>query len=172
VDPAKGGNAADPGASLKYRTLKRDNPKLKERLFCFPSMEQLLEDVGFTTQGGVFAMAQAPSAIATTRINAGLLPVIATAQTKLDNNVSSNKKPKIEQDPLEKLSEKQKARRLLEQKQQQDKEKARQARALTRAQIAADKKVRLEDENWRPSVSAAADKTGTGLSTFRDRYGE
>ena len=72
----------------------------------------------------------------------------------------------------EKLSEKQKARRLLEQKQHQEKIDAKKAREITRAQIAADKRVRLEDENWTPSVASAAAKGGTKLQTFRDRHGE
>lgn len=73
---------------------------------------------------------------------------------------------------VEKLSEKQKARRLLEEKRRLEKEREKAFRNETRAKIAADKLVRQKDENWKPSVSAAADKTGTGLLTFRDRHGE
>merc|ERR1712238_462465 len=73
---------------------------------------------------------------------------------------------------VEKLSEKQIARRELEQKKQLEKEMDKQHRLNTKAQIAADKLVRETDENWKPAVSAAADKTGTGIQTFRDRHGE
>jgi len=74
--------------------------------------------------------------------------------------------------PFEQLSEKQKARRLLEEKKRLEKEQDKLHRQTTRAQIRADKHVRLHDENWKPTVSAAADKSGTGLQTFRDRHGE
>lgn len=70
------------------------------------------------------------------------------------------------------LSEKQRARMLMEEKERNERENARAARKMTEAQIAADKKVRMEDENWKPCVSAAAAKTGTGMLTFRDRHGE
>jgi len=73
---------------------------------------------------------------------------------------------------VEKLSEKQIARRELEKKKQLEKEMDKQHRLNTKAQIAADKLVRETDENWKPAVSAAADKTGTGIQTFRDRHGE
>jgi len=73
---------------------------------------------------------------------------------------------------VEKLSEKQLARRELEKKKQLEKQMDKQHRLATKAQIAADKLVRETDENWKPAVSAAADKTGTGIQTFRDRHGE
>jgi len=72
----------------------------------------------------------------------------------------------------EKLSEKQKARRLIEQRSGLEREREKAFRRETRAKIAADKLVRQTDENWKPAVSAAADKTGTGLLSFRDRHGE
>jgi hypothetical protein len=72
----------------------------------------------------------------------------------------------------EPLTEKQKARLLLEQKELHDKEEARLARKRTSAQIKADKHVRENDPNWKPSVNAAAAKTGSTISTFRDRFGE
>mmetsp|Transcript_3832 Transcript_3832/g.9693 ORF Transcript_3832/g.9693 Transcript_3832/m.9693 type:complete len:224 (+) Transcript_3832:213-884(+) len=74
--------------------------------------------------------------------------------------------------PTEKLSEKQKARRLAEQRAQDEKRAAQESRKRTAAQIKVDKMVRQQDENWQPGVSAAAAKTGTGLQTFRDKYGE
>lgn len=71
------------------------------------------------------------------------------------------------------LSEKQKARRLLEQKLLQEKEAEKMARKRTVSQIAADKHVRENDPNWKPSVAAAAAKAGeNAISTFRDKYGE
>mmetsp|Transcript_34003 Transcript_34003/g.36714 ORF Transcript_34003/g.36714 Transcript_34003/m.36714 type:complete len:253 (+) Transcript_34003:256-1014(+) len=89
-----------------------------------------------------------------------------------EHNSVSNTKPTPAAPPVEKLSEKQLARRELEKKKQLEKEQDKQHRLKTKAQLAADKLVRETDENWKPAVSAAADKTGTGIQTFRDRHGE
>jgi len=88
------------------------------------------------------------------------------------NSVTNTKPTPSALPPEEKLSEKQIARRELEQKKQLEKEQDKQHRLNTKAQIKADKLVRETDENWKPAVSAAADKTGTGIQTFRDRHGE
>lgn len=71
-----------------------------------------------------------------------------------------------------KLSEKQKARLLMEEKERKEKEAAKAARKKTSALIKADKYVRENDENWESKQSAACVKSGTGISTFRDKYGE
>lgn len=184
-------SAAAAAATLKYRTLKLDNPKLASRLFSTSHTQDLLLQLGFakvvvvldendsntnnTTTTTVLQMSQAPSPATIATVRNTLLPAIAKQQSSLAET-ASNKKAKTtydnEVDDFSKLSEKQKARRLLQQKQEQDKQHAKQARLLTKAQIAADKRVRQDDENWKPAVSAAADKTGTGLQTFRDRHGE
>ena len=70
------------------------------------------------------------------------------------------------------LSEKQKARILREEAEEAQKVADKKARLNTVAQIAADKHVRENDPNWKPSVSAAAAKAGDSMSTFRDKYGE
>ena len=74
--------------------------------------------------------------------------------------------------PGEKLSLKQIARREAEIKKLKEKEQDKLHRKNTKAQIAEDKKTRETDENWKPKVSAAADKSGAGIQTFRDRHGE
>merc|ERR1719491_1243086 len=89
-----------------------------------------------------------------------------------EHNSVSNTKVTPPPPIVEKLSEKQLARRELEKKKQLEKEMDKQHRLNTKAQLAADKLVRETDENWKPAVSAAADKTGTGIQTFRDRHGE
>ncbi|KAL7470783.1 hypothetical protein ACHAXS_011110 [Conticribra weissflogii] len=71
-----------------------------------------------------------------------------------------------------KISEKQKARLLLEKKRQQEAEEAKKARQRTSDLIRQDKYVRENDENWTSKQSAACVKSGTGINTFRDRYGE
>lgn len=191
ADPTKGGLAND----LKYRTLNMSNEKLQSRLFCVDYIMALLVDlVGFTKDKTTneLVMANPPSSFLQTRLNQEWLPVLNSTQTTLVGG--ANKKAKLTKASStvsnsstassstfgegsgsgseERLSEKQKARRLLQQKQEQEKEAARVAREATRAQIAADKRVRLEDPNWKPSVSAAAAKNGTKLQTFRDRHGE
>ena len=70
------------------------------------------------------------------------------------------------------MSEKQKARLLREEQLRKEKEQAKESRKRTAAQIKADKHVRQNDPNWKPSVNAAAAKAGTSLQTFRDKYGE
>ena len=94
---------------------------------------------------------------------------LTTAEQNNSNNSNVNNAVVA---PTEKLSEKQIARRELEEKKRREREADKVHRKQTRAQIAADKLVRETDPNWKPAVSAAADKTGTGLQSFRDRHGE
>ncbi|OEU13188.1 hypothetical protein FRACYDRAFT_243099 [Fragilariopsis cylindrus CCMP1102] len=124
-----------------------------------------------------------------------ILPALTTTQIKIAleisttaNVSSSNKKTKFactdhtslnntssassSMIPGEKLSLKQIARRELELKRQKEKQQDKLHRKNTKAQIAEDKKTRETDENWKPKVSAAADKSGAGIQTFRDRHGE
>lgn len=70
------------------------------------------------------------------------------------------------------LSEKQKARILMEEKERKAREEAKTARKKTSALIKQDKYVRENDENWESKQSAACVKSGTSISTFRDKYGE
>ena len=71
-----------------------------------------------------------------------------------------------------KMTEKQKARILMEEKVALQKLQDDQARKRTIQQIQNDKYVRQNDPNWKPSVSAAAAKSGDTMSTFRDKFGE
>jgi len=191
VDASKGGLAGDAG--LKYRTLKLDNPKLSARLFCVGCVRDLLMDaslVGMIATESTLVMTKAPSPAICDAIGLKVIPCVSAAQrqiaSKLEGTTTTtaskkarltehNGKPTITTITTsmpEKLSEKQKARLLLEKKAQLEKEREKAFRKETRAKIAADKLVREKDENWKPTVSAAADKTGTGLLTFRDRHGE
>ncbi len=172
VDASKGGLAGDAG--LKYRTLKLDNPKLKARLFCVDCVKDLLLDsslVGMVATETTLVMSDAPSPSICDVVGLKVLPSVSAAQRQIATQLESPTK-KARLDATEKLSEKQKARILMEEKHRLEKERERQFRKETRAKIAADKLVRQTDENWKPTVSAAADKTGTGLLSFRDRHGE
>ncbi len=200
VDPSKGGLAGDAG--LKYRTLKLDNPKLKARLFCVESVCDLLLDdslVGMVTNESTLVMTEAPSPAICDSIGLKVIPCVLAAQRQIANSQQHQHQHQQQQQPIqgtttkkarltehngrptactnttipkEKLSEKQKARLLMEKKARLEKEREKAFRRETKAKIAADKLVRQKDENWKPTVSAAADKTGTGLLTFRDRHGE
>jgi hypothetical protein len=70
------------------------------------------------------------------------------------------------------FNEKQKARDLMEKKKKAEAEEAKRVRASNVAKLKQDKFVRENDENWKSGVSAACAKSGTGISTFRDKYGE
>ena len=71
-----------------------------------------------------------------------------------------------------KMSEKQKARLLMEKKRQKEKEDAKEARKKTAKLIKQDKYVRENDANWTSKQSAACVKEGSAISTFRDKFGE
>lgn len=183
-------NLEQKGTDIKYRKLNLSNETLRTRLFCFPDAESLLTElVGFSKiDNQELILSEPPSSFLLTRVSQEWFPVLSSTQTTLasmsilnDNgNDPTAKKAKLTKSSSSvsasssssTLSEKQKARRLLEEKKEQEKRDAKLAREKTRAQIAADKRVRLEDENWKPSVCSAAAKGGTKLQTFRDRHGE
>jgi len=183
IDSSKGGLSG--GGGLKYRTLKLDNPKLKAKLLCCSAVRDLLLDaslVGMIAIDVTLVMNEAPSPAIRDTIGLKVLPAVSTAQKKiasrLETSESAFKKAKLDKQneistvDFNKLTEKQKARILSDEKQLLEKEREKAFHKQTKARIAADKLVRLNDPNWKPSVSAAADKTGTGLLSFRDRHGE
>uniref|UniRef100_A0A7S2PBQ1 PUB domain-containing protein n=1 Tax=Leptocylindrus danicus TaxID=163516 RepID=A0A7S2PBQ1_9STRA len=86
--------------------------------------------------------------------------------------IQSSKKVSSKYPSTGKLSEKQKARLLMEKKRKQEAEDAKAARARNIAMLKQDKFVRENDENWKSGVSSACVKSGDGISTFRDKYGE
>jgi hypothetical protein len=171
ADPTK---AQDP----KYCQLKLDNEKIKAKLACHPSAVNFLLSIGFahgvdeTTGATVLRMETTANASLMTaslqQIVEGIETVAAAVTVEQQQN---NKKPRVE-DPLNKLTEKQKARILTEEKEQRDKEAAKAYRKKNVEQLKQDKHVRLNDPNWTSGVSAACAKTGTGIETFRDKFGE
>jgi hypothetical protein len=178
ADPTK---AQDP----KYCQLKLDNEKIKAKLACHPSAVNFLLSIGFAhgvvdETTGATAVLRMPmeTAINTSLMTASLQQIVEGIETvaaatvvtvEQQNNI--NKKPRVE-DPLNKLTEKQKARILTEQKEQLDKQAAKAYRKKNVDQLKQDKHVRLNDPNWTSGVSAACAKTGTGIETFRDKFGE
>jgi hypothetical protein len=93
--------------------------------------------------------------------------------TATSNNNKKNARQQDDEDDIQnKLSEKQKARRLLEQSKLLEKQLAKEERARQIQLLQQDKQTRLHDPDWKPSLSAACAKSGTSISTFRDKYGE
>lgn len=188
-------NLADPikAQDAKYRQLKLDNAKVREKLLLIESAVNYLKAIGFAeaTQDDIQVLRVENPDIAV--MKASLAEVTNALEMVAPNGASfttgAAKKPrrsssmeeeeKKSDDPVtttsrppERLSEKQKARRLLEEKERKEKEIARQERRKTSAQIKQDKYVRKHDPNWKSGVSAAASKSGSGIETFRDRHGE
>jgi len=172
ADPVK---SQDP----KYRQLKLENPKLQQRLFSIPVVMEILQAVGFREQmvdGNRCLFLPVPD---TTTVSSSsgqeCLAELHVTQQRLASiagTTSSSSNNNVKAAVPEKLSEKQKARKLMEEKEQQEKLKAKENRKRNLALLKEDKHARENDPNWKPKVSAACAKTGTGISTFRDKYGE
>lgn len=178
-------NLTDPIKSKddKYCQLKLDNEKIQQKLIpCNPHAAGYLQSLGFVEN--VDEKLLRVSSVNLISMQAALEEVTKALES-LPSLESESKKPKLMSSNStsfgsfgssassgEKLSEKQKARRLLEEKEKADKEAARRARKATSAQIKQDAYVRKHDENWTSGPSAAVHKTGTAISTFRDRHGE
>mmetsp|Transcript_540 Transcript_540/g.989 ORF Transcript_540/g.989 Transcript_540/m.989 type:complete len:222 (+) Transcript_540:58-723(+) len=171
----------------KYKQLKLDNAKVRDKLLIISSAVEYLKAIGFVeeSQDGISILRVKNPDIAVMKASlqevSNALDMVAPINNTTTTTKKSIKKPRMEQveeekksddPPLEKLSEKQKARRLLEEKEKKEKEIARLHRKKTAAQIKQDKWVRANDPNWKSGVSAAMAKSGSGIETFRDRHGE
>jgi hypothetical protein len=193
-DPVK---AQDP----KYRQLKLDNEKVRAKILACSAAVPLLQALGFveSMEGNgddndndntrVLRMGEQWDAAVMTNA----LDEITSTLAQLDNGNTQNKKPRTSSATTNinsttnnitnnnntvfpsvesKLTEKQKARRLLEEKQERERELAKQQRKHNVAMLKQDKFVRQNDENWTSGVSAACAKSGDSISTFRDKFGE
>lgn len=180
VDPTK---QHDP----KYRQLKLDNDKVRAKLLACQSAVPLLHALGFveTTvveeDGKVVRLLQIEQGLGVdpTVMEDALKEITSTlSQFDRDSNgekQNNPKKPRMTSTTttaVGPLSEKQKARRLLDEKQQKERDLAKQQRKQNVALLKQDKYVRQNDENWESGVSAACAKSGGSISTFRDKYGE
>lgn len=178
-------NLADPikYKEEKYRQLKLDNAKIQQNLEpCRPHAMQFLSCLGFVPQNDapILMVATPPNIVAMQ----AALEQVTQAWQGLTEHLPNNNPPSkssyqrqssssVSADSADsQLSEKQKARRLLAQKQQEEKNEAKRRRQATAALIQQDKYVRQNDANWTSAPSAACHKSGTSISTFRDRHGE
>jgi hypothetical protein len=194
-------NLADPVKSqdAKFRQLRTENEKIKQKLLACPSAVEYLKAIGFVeVMDGNETFLRFDGSIDIVAMQASLVEVsngyeMVAGSSSMHSNDSTaavaSKKARMEdveekktddplpppinnKRPVASLSEKQKARLLMEEKEKREKEEARKHRAKQVALLKVDKHVRQNDENWTSGVSAAAAKSGTGMSTFRDRFGE
>lgn len=146
----------------KYRQLRMSNAKI-QRMTSHAAITAFLASIGFQPtemDGETYLKCHTPPSSLNT-----LVTQVRNALERVSVHMTSNI-------PSGNLSEKQKARMLKEAKAEKEKQDAQQNRKRTVAQIAADKHTRLNDPNWKPSVSAAAAKAGDAMQTFRDKFGE
>ncbi|KAL3937561.1 MAG: hypothetical protein SGBAC_007353 [Bacillariaceae sp.] len=164
TDPVKSQEA-------KYRQLKLGNARLQQRLFSIPVVMEVLQLVGFQPQA-VDGEECLVLPLGATAMGQECVEELVVTQQRLafiaGDSIMSNVKATVP----EKLSEKQKARKLLEEKEKLEKQKAKENRKRNLELLKEDKLARENDPNWKPKVSAACAKSGTGISTFRDKYGE
>uniref|UniRef100_A0A7S1Y413 PUB domain-containing protein n=1 Tax=Grammatophora oceanica TaxID=210454 RepID=A0A7S1Y413_9STRA len=180
-------NLADPIKSKdpKYRKLRVENEKIKNKLLACPAAMDYLKAIGFSeTMEGTENILKVQGDVNLVLMQASLAEVtngynMVATKENVAPSASSTKKARVESPARKtvtafptKLSEKQKARILKEEKDKLEREEAKRHRAKTSALIKQDKYVRENDPNWKSGVNAAAAKSGTGISTFRDRYGE
>ena len=192
-DPAK---SSDP----KYRQLKMDNAKVKTKITACPAAVPLLLALGFSEEimsGAVPSpVLRYTSPVVDHAAMSHMFQEISTTLGQLDGpDNAQNKKPKLDASNINirtnnstssaeapkkvvhavdhgKMSEKQKARLLKEEKERQERETAKAVRKANVALLKQDKYVRENDDNWTSGVSAACAKSGNSISTFRDKYGE
>jgi hypothetical protein len=194
-------NLADPTKNKdpKYRQLKLSNAKVKATLSPCPSALEYMKAIGYSgsstgrcriISGGIIldltnkkwqlqTLRQLDHAITMLVPDGGIknnrpeimvsraisAPVIISSSSSVSNVNSSSTIPGH-------VSEKEKARHLLEKKREREVQEAKEARRKTSDQIKQDKYVRENDDNWTSQQSAACVKSGSGINTFRDKFGE
>lgn len=192
-NPAK---VSDP----KYRQLRLSNEKVQQKLLPCPSAMDYMKAIGFNevtdSDGAVFLRIPGEVSIDLAQMQSSLVE-LNNAIEMLGGTVSAKKivqpstKTFVEEKKTPegiiirssklvstsypstgKMSEKQKARELMEKKRKKEAEEAKAQRAKNVALLKQDKYVRENDANWKSGQSAACVKSGTGISTFRDKYGE
>lgn len=189
-------NLADPTKNTdpKYRQLKLSNEKVKAKITPCPSALDYMKAVGFVVlnEGGEeYLRIESSKAIIGSDMEASLAELNNAIDMLVPKDVSPSSFSEEKKTPegfvtrqqsssvsaasssvTGKMSEKQKARILMEKKRIREAEEAKKARKKTSELIKQDKFVRENDENWTSKQSAACVKSGDGINTFRDKYGE
>ena len=155
----------------KYRQLRLENNKIKQNIGVFPSILLYFQKIGFAV---VNAAGQEEHLLRVDNPDMSIMQASHQQAKAAYESIQRDLEASVagESSASTVLSEKQKARRLLEEKKRLQKEEDRLARKRTQAQLKMDKHVRQNDPNWKPTVSAAAAKTGNAMQTFRDKFGE
>jgi len=194
-------NLADPTKNKdpKYRQLKLSNAKVKATLSPCPSALEYMKAIGFIvvvqqddaglveeylrldkqnmaiTDAGA-SLAELDHAITMLvpdgEINNNRPEMVARAISAPVTSSSSASNVNSSSTIPGHISEKEKARQLLEKKREREVQEAKEARRKTSNLIKQDKYVRENDDNWTSQQSAACVKSGSGINTFRDKYGE
>ncbi|GFH55509.1 hypothetical protein CTEN210_11985 [Chaetoceros tenuissimus] len=170
-------NILDPSKTDdKFNRIKCNNNILKQRIYNYPSLVSLLSLVGFekeTLEGEEMYLFKGSVETLSNTVQElkQNLQLFQTTLSKSESTVSTSSSSSISSTSTSKMSEKQKARLLLEEKERQQKIAEKENRKRNLQMLKEDKKAR-SDPNWKPKVSAACAKTGKGLQTFRDKYGE
>lgn len=185
-------NLADPqkNADPKYRQLKLSNEKVKAKITPCPSALDYMKALGFAVihQGGEeYLRIESSTAIIVSDMEASLAELNNAIEMLVPKEPSFSEEKKTPEgfvvrqssslstassSATGKMSEKQKTNLLMEKKRQKEADEAKQARKKTSKLIKQDKYVRENDENWTSKQSAACVKSGDGINTFRDKYGE
>mmetsp|Transcript_8358 Transcript_8358/g.18070 ORF Transcript_8358/g.18070 Transcript_8358/m.18070 type:complete len:230 (-) Transcript_8358:300-989(-) len=185
-------NLADPqkNADPKYRQLKLSNPKVKAKMAPCPSALDYMKALGFAVaiedDGEEYLRIESTKMISISEMEASLTELNNALDmlAPKDSFVEEKKTPEgivrqqcsllstVSGGTDGRMSEKQKARLLMEKKRQREIKDAKEARRKTSNLIKQDKYVRENDENWTSKQSAACVKSGSGINTFRDKYGE
>ncbi|KAL9183496.1 hypothetical protein ACHAXT_004352 [Thalassiosira profunda] len=190
-------NLADPqkNADPKYRQLKLSNEKVKAKIAPCPSAIDYMKALGFAVvveEDGdeVVEYLRLTKEVPVAHMQEALAELNAAIDLLVPKETSFAEEKKTPEGIIikqssslstassssgaatGKMSEKQKARLLMEKKRQREADEAKEARRKTSDLIKQDKYVRENDENWTSKQSAACVKSGSGINTFRDKYGE
>ena len=173
-------NILDPSKNdEKFNRIKCNNNILKQRIYNYSPLVSLLTLVGFEKQiiekeemyifkGSIEILSNAVQEL---QQHSKLFYTYSKTESTVSTSSNSSSSSSISTTSSTKMSEKQKARLLLEEKERQQKIVEKENRKRNLQMLKEDKKAR-SDPNWKPKVSAACAKTGKGLKTFRDKYGE
>ena len=160
----------------KYRQLRHTTNSKIQKNTSYPAVLSYLRTIGFVEtfaadDESVLKCSAVPSNLAALRREVSAAQErIAALQPAVISHSSST--ASLVDNEATNLSERQKARKLAEENEAQQKLQAKAARKRTVDQIKADKWTRQNDPNWKPSVSAAAAKSGDSMQTFREKFGE
>jgi len=184
-------NLADPlkNTDPKYRQLKLSNEKVRAKIAPCPSALDYMKAIGFVVStdrdGEEYLRIESSKTISIPDMQASLaelnnaIEMLApkdpfAEEKKTPDGIIRQQSSSLSASAVTtgKMTEKQKARMLMEKKRERENEEAKQARRKTSNLIKQDKYVRENDENWTSKQSAACVKSGGSINTFSEKFGE